>query len=159
MLDLKNLEQQLKKRLRYKNRWYQRQNDLWDNRSAFIYETMSWDDLVRKMEKAVSQNGYEKRPYFYYTVNRWYNYWSARAAEQIFTQSSGITPNPKPKKGHFDFSWQGIRFDHKTSVFPKGYRSGDAAAYAFAKANDIKRTQSIIVFFIVIYNVQITAFL
>ena len=135
MLDLNYIEKQLKKRLPYKNKWYRKQNNLWDRHSSFIYSTMSWDDLVKKMEKEVTTFNYEKHPYFYYTVNRWYNYWSARAVEQIFTQSSEINANPNPKQGHYDFSWKGIKFDHKTSVFPKGFRDGNYAAYTFAKAN------------------------
>ena len=133
--DLDYIESQLKKRLPYKNLWFRKQDDVWDKRSAFIYDTPSWDDLVKKMEQTINRYQYDKKPYFYYTVNRWYNYWSAMAVEQLFTQATGIVPNPNPKSGQYDFMWNGIPFDHKTSVFPKGFRGGNAAAYAFAKAN------------------------
>ena len=157
MVDVEYIESQLKKRLPYKNRWYRKQDDLWDRRSSFIYETPSWEVLIKKMEAAVNRFDYEKKPYFYYTVNRWYNYWSAVAVEQLFTQSKNITANPNPRENHYDFIWHDILFDHKTSVFPKKFEDdflklknvtlslskGDntgineniSTAYAFAKAH------------------------
>jgi len=133
--DLEYIESQLKKRLPYKNLWFRKQDDLWDKRSAFIYDTLSWDSLVKKMEVAVNRYQYNKKQYFYYTINRWYNYWSAMAVEQLFTQEISIKPNPNPKSGNYDFIWNGIPFDHKTSVFPKSFRGGNTTAFAYAKAN------------------------
>jgi len=133
--DLNYMEQQLKQRLPYKDLWYRKQDDLWDRRSTYIYDTLSWKILIQKIEYAVKHYGYDKKAYFYYTINRWYNFWSAQAVERIFSETPEIIPNPNPKKGHFDFNWNGIPFDHKTSIFPKGFKNGDIAAYRFAKAN------------------------
>lgn len=133
--NLEDIEQQLKQRLPYKNLWFRKQNDLWDQRSTYIYETPFWEVLIKKIEQAVKRYNYDKKPYFYYAINRWYNFWSAYAIERIFIEAPQIIANPNPKKGHYDFNWNGIPFDHKTSVFPKGFKGGDAAAYDFAKAH------------------------
>jgi len=133
--DLNYIEQQLKYRLPYKNLWFRKQDDLWDSRSNYIYETLSWELLIKKIENTIMRYGYDKKAYFYYTINRWYNFWSAQAIERIFSEAPEITLNPNPKKGHFDFYWQGIPFDHKTSIFPKGFKNGDISAYDSAKAH------------------------
>lgn len=130
-LDLQHIESNLKKRLRVPYKWYQKQNNLWDNETRFIYKMSTWEALLLKIDQTQQFNNFDKTPYFNYAINRWYNYWSAQAVEAIFTSFPGFAPNPKPLEGQYDFKWLGIPIDHKTSVFPKGY----GESYAFAKAN------------------------
>ena len=130
-LDLEHIEMQLKKRLEYPYTWLRKQNNAWDNATKFIYKTSDWDAFVIAMEKAWQDSDFDKSDFSHYAMNRWYNFWSAQTAEQIFTDLPGVAANPNPVKDHYDFRWLGERFDLKTSVFPKGYGEN----YAFAKAN------------------------
>jgi len=129
-LDLVHIESQLKNRLQYPYVWKRKQNDAWDNATKFIYKTSDWDTFVTTMENTWRDSDFEKHDFSQYAMNRWYNFWSAQAAEQIFTDLPGVAPNPNPVQDHYDFRWLGERFDLKTSVFPKGYGEN----YAFAKA-------------------------
>jgi len=54
-------------------------------------------------------------------MNRWYNFWSAMAVESIFTSHNKVSPNINSYDKLTDFSINGIPFDHKTSVFPRGF--------------------------------------
>ena len=130
-LDLEEIESQLKTRLKYPYIWMRKQSDTWDNATRFIYKYPNWDDLVTTMEAAWAKGKFDKNSFSHYAMNRWYNFWSAQAAEQIFTDLPGVAPNPNPQEDHYDFRWLGERFDLKTSVFPKGYDR----EYAFAKAH------------------------
>lgn len=129
-LDLAHIESQLHLRLQYPYTWLRKQSDAWDNATKFIYKTQDWDAFVQEMETASLAGDFDKNSFKHYAMNRWYNFWSAQAAEQIFTSLPGVAPNPKPLEDKYDFRWLGERFDLKTSVFPKGY----AEDYAFAKA-------------------------
>jgi hypothetical protein len=130
-LDLEHIERQLKKRLDLPYTWFQKQNDLWDTETKFIYKIKVWEELLTTIEETQKLNNFSHEPYFNYAINRWYNFWSAQAAEHIFTCLPGFASNPKPLENQYDFKWLGIPIDHKTSVFPKGYEEN----YAFAKAN------------------------
>lgn len=130
-LDLDHIEAELKKRLLYPYKWLQKQNDAWDDATRFIYKTSDWEEVVHTMESAWKESNFEKAPFLHYAMNRWYNFWSAQAAEQIFTDLAGVAPNPNPLEDQYDFRWLGERFDLKTSVFPKRYEKD----LAFAKAN------------------------
>lgn len=130
-LSLTYLEAQLKKRLDYPYVWNRKQNNTWDNATKFIYKTSDWDAFINAMQEAWRQGDFDKSNFAHYAMNRWYNFWSAQAAEQIFIELPGVAPNPNPVKDHYDFKWLGERFDLKTSVFPKGYGEN----YAFAKAH------------------------
>ncbi len=130
-LDLKHIEIQLKKRLEYPYFWNRKQNNAWDNATKFIYKTADWETFVIAMNTAWKEGSFDKNNFSHYAMNRWYNFWSAQAAEQIFTDLAGVAPNPRPLEDHYDFRWLGERFDLKTSVFPKGYGKD----FAFAKAN------------------------
>ncbi len=130
-LDLEEIESQLKKRLEYPYIWMRKQNDSWDNATRFIYKYSYWDDFVKAMERAWEKGSFDKSSFSHYAMNRWFNFWSAQAAEQIFIDLPGVAPNPKPLEDQYDFRWLGERFDLKTSVFPKGYDK----EYAFAKAH------------------------
>ena len=133
--NLEHIECELKKRLPYENKWFQKQNNEWDNATKFIYKVDTWEKLLEKVRGTQEDHTFEKEPYFYYAINRWYNFWSAMATEQIFTDMPGFAVNPKPLEDHYDFRWLGEKFDLKTSVFPKRYLEGSEDRYAFAKAH------------------------
>ncbi len=125
---LATIESELQYRLSYKYIWFRKQNDLWDGYSNFIYTTVEWNDLIPKISKTVSKFGLNKEEFFYYAINRWYNYWSALAIELIFSDLDGVIPEKNKKNRLVDFSIFGEKFDHKTSVFPKGFEK--SLAYA-----------------------------
>ncbi|RZS99270.1 hypothetical protein [Aquimarina brevivitae] len=122
MLCLTDIEIELKKRLAYKYVWYRKQNDLWDSYSNFIYQTKYWDALIPQIAKGVSDNQLDKKEFFYYTINRWYNFWSAVAVEFIFSELPQVVPQKNRKDRLVDFALQGIKFDHKTTRFPNRYK-------------------------------------
>ena len=129
-LDLVHIESELKKRWAYPYTWLRKQTNDWDNATKFIYKNPDWDVFVQEMESAWKEGNFDKNSFSHYAMNRWYNFWSAQAVEQIFTDLPGVAPNPNPLEDHYDFRWLGERFDLKTSVFPKGYGEN----LAFAKA-------------------------
>lgn len=130
-LDLEHIQSNLKKRLDHPYKWFQKQNNLWDNETRFIYKISDWEKLLLKIKETQQVHNFDQVSYFNYSINRWYNFWSAQAVEYMFTTLPGFAPNPKPLEDHYDFKWLGIPIDHKTSIFPKGY----GKSYAFAKAN------------------------
>ncbi len=120
-LDLKNIEKELKKRHPYPYKWFRKQNNDWDHYSRFIYKTQNWEVLIEKIAVIVETGHLDKHEIFQYTANRWYNFWSAKAVEQIFTEIEGIEPVKETKDSEKDFYLFGIPFDHKTSVFPEQF--------------------------------------
>lgn len=131
MMNLSDIEIQLKKRWRYPYKWLQKQNDQWDAYTNFIYSTQHWDNLINEIAGAVQQYKLNKEAAFYYAINRWYNFWSSVAVEHIFCSLPQVIPAKNNKDKRIDFSIQNIPFDHKTSVFPKGFKND----FAYAKAN------------------------
>ncbi len=120
-LDLAHIEEQLKYRWDYKYVWRRKQNNLWDSYTSYIYKTQNWADLIPKMAKTVIDHKLDKHELFYYASNRWYNFWSAMAVEQLFTEIEGITPAVNSRDREKDFFIKQTPFDHKTSIFPKGF--------------------------------------
>jgi len=118
---LETIESELQHRLPYKYVWYRKQNDVWDRYSNFIYRTVNWEDLMPKISETISRLKIDENEFFYYTINRWYNYWSALAVELIFADLDGVVPEKNKKNKQTDFCLFGEKFDHKTSVFPKGF--------------------------------------
>lgn len=119
--ELENIENELKKRLAFPYKWGRKQNDLWDRHSNFIYDTPQWENLLHKFEKLLPINEISTNEFRDYTFNRWYNYWSAVAVEQIFTTIPGVIPEFNKRNRLVDFNFFGKNFDLKTSVFPKGF--------------------------------------
>ena len=119
---LKHIESELKNRLDYKYVWFRKQNDLWDKYSNFIYSTATWEELIPNIAKGIELHKLNKEEFFYYTINRWYNYWSAVAVELIFAELPQVIPHKNPKDKLVDFTLCGKNFDHKTTVFPTGYQ-------------------------------------
>ena len=113
------LEQELKKRLRYKKTpWGRKQADNWDRQTNFIYKTFEWE-AVLKIVRTFDP------PLRNYAINRWFNFWSAIGVEDIFCNLPGVSPALNNKDRLVDFTIKSIRFDHKTSVFPDNYPNLD----------------------------------
>lgn len=119
---LTQIEAELKKRLTYPYKWLQKQNDYFDKKTNFIYHTFEFENVLKEIElRFKSETDYEK--YFNYSINRWFNFWSAYAVENIFCSIDGVTPAQNSKDRQKDFIIQGVAFDHKTSVLPKEFTS------------------------------------
>lgn len=118
---VEKIETELKKRLKYPYQWGKKQNDTWDAYTKFVYETLSWEALLPKMAEAVEKHNLDKRSLFNYTINRWFNFWSAVAVEAIFNQSK-LVQKAEIKNSEVDFYIHKIPFDHKTSIFPKRFQ-------------------------------------
>ena len=86
--------------------------------------------------KCGKENGYNKwdvncnpfnnlesdyKKYFDYSLNRWFNFWSAQAVEKIFCSLPNVQPALDEKDKLVDFTIDGVKFDHKTSIFPKNF--------------------------------------
>ncbi len=118
------LEIELMKRLKYQYVWGRKQNNEWDSATNFIYKIESFDALISKTESVFHEkylDNYNRQDFFNYSVNRWYNFNSAKAVEYFFSLSKKVTPHYNPKNKLIDFSINGINFDHKTSVFPQKF--------------------------------------
>jgi len=110
----KNLENELKKRWQFPYRWGRRQTDVWDQKTNFIYSTFHFDQLLTQIQ--IFDSDLKD-----YALNRWYNFWSAMGVEAIFKNHPDIQPNTNKFDKLVDFKIKNIPFDHKTSVFPKGF--------------------------------------
>ena len=123
-MDLIKTEPELKKRWPYTYHWGQKQNDRWDDLTNYIYKTDSFEQLLKETEKAFFRHKTEinRQDFFNYAANRWYNFKSAMAVEQIICSVPGIEPALNPHDRLVDFTINGIRFDHKTSIFPEGFK-------------------------------------
>jgi len=126
-MDLQRVEKELKNRLLYPYIWGRKQSDCWDSDTNFIYKTYSMKSLLHKTEK-LNENLKN------YAFNRWYNYWSAMAVEDIFASYSKVIPNKNIYDKLVDFTIDGIPFDHKTSVFPKGFKK----SYKYAREHELE---------------------
>ena len=113
-------ERELRKRWVYPYRWGRVQGDRFDALTRFVYQVESFEALLTQIERryahAPDYEGLRN-----YALNRWYNFWSARAVEDIFCSLEGVVPARNRRDRLVDFSIQGVRFDHKTSVFPRGF--------------------------------------
>src|SRR5690554_1252441 len=89
-LDLENIEKELKKRYQYPYKWFRKQNDEWDRYTRFIYQISNWESLIRKIAIVAESQQFNKQQIFQYAANRWYNFWSAKAVEHIFTKIEGV---------------------------------------------------------------------
>ncbi len=121
-LNLELVEISLKKRAKLPYNWFGvKQTDAKDSETNFIYNTRSFSQLTKAIASL-------DKPTQNYALNRWYNFWSASAIEQLFAMHKSVVPNINLKHKFIDFSINEIPFDHKSSVFPKGF--GKPIAYA-----------------------------
>ena len=117
---LSEIENELKKRLIHPYNWGQKQNDNFDKQTNFIYHTFLFEDVLKEIDQRFkSEKEYDL--YFNYSINRWYNFWSAQAVENIFCSLPNVKPALDSKDRLVDFTIQGEAFDHKTSIFPKSF--------------------------------------
>jgi hypothetical protein len=124
---ISDIEIQLRKRLLYPYKWDRKQNNSFDNITNFIYQVSDFDDLFAQI-KARFESNPNYNTILNYALNRWYNFWSARAVEEIFCSLDRVKPAKNIKDRLVDFQIDDITFDHKTSVFPRQYnRSLDYA--------------------------------
>lgn len=129
-MDLNEVEIELKKRLSYPYQWGKMQNDAFDKKSNFIYETSHFDKLLGQLKFADSDLKN-------YALNRWYNFWSAKAVEYLFTSHPNVIANKNSRDKLIDFRINNIPFDHKTSRFPLGFKQ----SYRYAKKNKMQLIQ------------------
>lgn len=119
--EILQIQTELQKRLSVPYRWHQKQNDIFDKRTNFIYRIKLFDDLLLEIEKRFkSENDYQM--YFDYSLNRWFNFWSAYAVEKIFCSLPDVKPAFNHRDRLKDFSIKGINFDHKSSVYPRKFK-------------------------------------
>jgi septum formation topological specificity factor MinE len=123
-MDLLRVETELKKRLAYPYKWGRKQSDDWDAKTSFIYTTYSFEKLL---EKTASFDEKVRN----YALNRWYNFWSAEAVENLFSLHEKVTSNINKFDKLIDFTINTTCFDHKTTVFPSGFNQ----TVAYAKNN------------------------
>ena len=114
-------ESELKKRLGIPYHWGQRQNDDWDQKTGFVYHIFSYDALQVEMRARFGILPL-KEALADYALNRWYNFWSAKAVEQICCAHRIVRAAHDKHDRMMDFTINDIPFDHKTSIFPKGFR-------------------------------------
>jgi len=119
--DIDKLEIELKKRLFYPYNWGIKQNNDLDKITNFIYRTFYFDDLIKKINDKFS-NHLDRNLLFNYSLNRWFNFWSARAVQSFFLTNQRVKPAEFSKDRLKDFYIDDIPFDHKTSVYPKRFR-------------------------------------
>lgn len=113
-MDLIRVENELKKRLIYPYKWGRKQSDEWDTKTNFIYTTYNFETLLEKtapFDEKVRD----------YALNRWYNFWSAEAVENLFSLHENVTSNKNKFDKLIDFTINTTCFDHKTTVFPIGF--------------------------------------
>ena len=119
-IELKTIESELKKRLSYPYKWGRKQNDYFDNLTNFVYHISNFDEVINEIETKF-KNDKEHQNISNYALNRWYNFWSAQAVEKIFCSLPNVKPALDEKDRLVDFTINGVKFDHKTSIFPKGF--------------------------------------
>ena len=118
--DLRKIETELKKRLIYPYKWGRKQNNEFDKLTNFIYRAFLFDDVIKEINSRFKKDK-EHLNISNYALNRWYNFWSAQAVEKIFCSLPNIKPALDSKDRLVDFTIDGFKFDHKTSVFPKNF--------------------------------------
>jgi septum formation topological specificity factor MinE len=127
-MDLLRVETELKKRLAFPYKWGRKQSDDWDAKTSFIYSTYTFEKLL---EKTASFDETVRD----YALNRWYNFWSAEAVENLFSLHEKVTPNINKFDKLIDFTINTTCFDHKTTVFPIGFNQ--TVAYAKNKPAEL----------------------
>ena len=120
-MDYKKLEKQLKKRVELPYSWGRKQVDAFDKQTNFIYKITTFDLLLLKIEANFKDNP-TYNDLKNYALNRWFNFRSAKAVEHIFCSHKNVKPHLDSYNKFTDFYINNIPFDHKTTVFPKGFK-------------------------------------
>lgn len=113
-MNLQFLESELKKRLNFPYNWGRKQSDDWDRQTKFIYQIQDFESLENQCKNFDDELKN-------YAFNRWLNFWSAKAIEQIFTNHPSVRKEDNPFSKTVDFYISEIPFDHKSSIFPKQF--------------------------------------
>lgn len=120
-MDFVLLENELKKRLKFEYKWGTKQLDVLDADTNFIYKINNFEAVLNKID-----TNFKSLPNYIslknYALNRWFNFWSAKAIEQMFCEHNNVKPHPNFKDKFTDFYINTIPFDHKTTIFPKGFK-------------------------------------
>ncbi|MDP3314276.1 hypothetical protein [Lutibacter sp.] len=120
-MDYLLLENELKNRHSIPYNWGVKQQNKLDSLTNFIYKTPELSDVLNIINLQFS-----KHPKFdilrNYSLNRWYNFWSAKGIETYFSEHNGVTIHPNKFNKFIDFYINTIPFDHKTTIFPKGFK-------------------------------------
>ncbi len=128
------LEKELKKRAKFPYSWGSLQFDKLDKQTNFIYKINSFDSLLERIElDFVGDPKYVKLKN--YALNRWFNFWSAKAVEQLFCEHKNVKPHSNKYHKFIDFFIEQIPFDHKTTIFPKGFKK--SIPYAIQHKNEL----------------------
>jgi hypothetical protein len=128
------LEEELKKRTKLHYFWGRKQDDEFDKKTNFIYKTESFELLLAIIEYAFKINS-QYDDLKNYALNRWFNFWSAKGVENIFCEHENVKPHLDSFNKFTDFYIQNIPFDHKTTVFPKGF--GKSVPYAIQHKSEL----------------------
>ena len=131
-MDYAVLEKELKKRTKLTYTWGRKQLNKFDEQTNFIYKIDSFDSLLVAIETKFKGNS-QYTDLKNYTLNRWFNFWSAKGIEQIFCEHKNVKPHPDSYNKFTDFFISSIPFDHKTTVFPKGFKKSIPYAIAHKK--------------------------
>ena len=119
-MDYKRLEKELKKRAELDYLWGKKQEDEFDKQTNFIYKTDSFELLLKLVESNFKDN-LQYSNLKNYALNRWFNFWSTKGVESIFCEHKNVAPHLNSYNKFTDFYIESIPFDHKTTVFPKGF--------------------------------------
>lgn len=115
------LEKELKKRLDIEYTWGRKQNNNLDIQTNFIYKVSSFENILKEIETRFNSDlNYNELKN--YSLNRWFNFWSAKSVETIFCEHKNVKPHLNSKDKFTDFYIDSIPFDHKTTVFPVGFK-------------------------------------
>jgi phage pi2 protein 07 len=117
---LHQIETELQKRLAYPYHWGKKQNNADDNSTNFIYDILYFEDVLAELDRQFAKKS-DYQALFNYSLNRWYNFWSAQAIERIFEEHPTVKKSLNSTHRFVDFDIKGVPFDHKSSVFPKNY--------------------------------------
>lgn len=132
MINIEEIEKQLKMRLNYNYKREKIQNDIRDKKTRFIYKTPNWDDVVKIIKNTYEEDtSINKTSLFNYAANRRYNFRSAHWVEAIFKSHPKVKKHLDKFDKFVDFYILDIPFDHKTSVYPWAYNK----SIEYAKEN------------------------
>ncbi len=115
------LEKELKKRLKFDYNWGRKQTNKLDVETNFIYKINTFDAVLSEIETSF-KNSLNFAELKNYALNRWFNFWSAKGVEAIFCEYENVHPHQNSKDKYTDFFVNSIPFDHKTTVFPAGFK-------------------------------------
>lgn len=107
---MNEFKRELKKALHYINEIWDKQNDIDDQKSNFIYKVDTVDDVI-KMSNIYKID-------YKYALHRWYNFKTSTYCEKVFVENGAIKEEDYKNKTK-DIYINGIPFDVKLTVYPK----------------------------------------